>query len=429
MADITELLWQQFGIETQEHLDAMEKLLAGLDPAAVEPDQIDSMFRAFHSLKGLSAAMGMTGMEAVSHSAKSALSPVRDGTAPLAASLVDLLVRAIDALRDMQERAVADRADSPEPEDLAAGFSEISGVVKRNGGTAAAARGKAHGAAASEEDDRLAAFADLVLVTMAALVAAMSSSSPDAMRGLDDDLVRLDNMAGELSLHGFRRRVRALSRAVHRGGPDIALLRDTAVSLATLEEMTGREAGRRVLLDMVAQRGAGDAGRMCARAAALLSGEARDDDPDAAVTAFESIADQAELLDLPRSGRVARLCVDVLRRGVLSDGLRVLMIDAADAIAAALAVDPPDDVSEDRSKDLMAGLRRAAGNLIDPVLADRLEVTVGRFRSRRFPAARGGPASRGRRQRSEAAARRIRCRPGARRRVRSEIRRLDCRTR
>ena len=133
-------------------------------------------------------------------------------------------------------------------------------------------------------------------------------------------------------------------------------------------------AGRRVLLDMVAQRGAGDAGRMCARAAALLSGEARDDgNPDAAAAAFESIADQTELLDLPRSGCVARLCADVLRRGTVSDTLKVLMIDAADAVAAAIAVDLPDDLVEDRSKQLTDKLREAAGNLIDPVLVDRLE--------------------------------------------------------
>ena len=245
MADITELLWQQFGVETQEHLDALEAQLSELDPAAVDAEQIDSMFRAFHSLKGLAAAMGMTGMEALSHGAESAMAPVREGSASLTAPLVDLLVRGLDVLRGMQERAVAERADSPEPDELTAGFAAVSGDPVRAKDDKTTEGKNATGTGAPVEDERLTAFADLVLVTMRALVAAMTSSSADAMRDLDDDLVKLDGLAGELSLHGFRRRVRALSRAVHRDGPDIALLRDTAVSLATLEEMTGRDAGRR----------------------------------------------------------------------------------------------------------------------------------------------------------------------------------------
>ncbi len=375
MADITELLWQQFGVETQEHLDALEAQLADASSNATDTEQIDSMFRAFHSLKGLAAAMGMTAMETLSHSAESAMSPARDGSAALTEPLVDLLVRALDVLREMQERAVRERADSPQSSALLAEFTGIG-----DGSGAAVSQpdaDKADDATADATpvvDERLSAFADLVLPTMTALVEAMASSSPDAMRELDDDLIKLDGLAGELGLQGFRRRVRALSRAVHRDGPDIALLRDTAVSLATLEEMTGRDAGRTVLFDMVSRRGAGDAGRMCVRAASLLSGEIRDeDDPDTAAKAFEFVANQTELLNLPRSGRLAWLCADVLRRGTLSDDLKVLMIDVADGIAAALATDPPDDLDEDRSKHLVAELRRAAGNLVDPVLADRLD--------------------------------------------------------
>jgi len=374
MADITELLWQQFGVETQEHLDGLDALLNGLDPETVEADQINTMFRSFHSLKGLAAAMGMTAMEGLAHSAESALSPVRDGSRRLDPALVELLVRGVDTLRGMQERAVAERADSDRPDDLMTGFSGLAGEVGGVKTTAGEAQTGQAGRSASAEDARLAAFTDLVCVTIKGLVAAMASSSGDAMRELDDELVRLDGEAGELGLHGFRRRVRALSRAVHRGGPDVALLRDTAVSLETLEEMTGHDAGRRVLLDMVAQKGAGDAGRMCARAAGLLSGELKDEgDPDAAPAAFEAVADRSELLDLARSGRVARLCADVLRRGTLNDALRLLMIDAADAIAAALAVDPPEDLAEDRAQELTAELRKGAGNLIDPMLSDRLE--------------------------------------------------------
>ena len=373
MADITELLWQQFEVETQEHLDALEGMLGGLDAASADDETIASLFRAFHSLKGLAAAMGMAGMEVLAHAAESAMAPVREGKTALGAPLVDILVRALDALRSMQERAVADRADSTPPDDL------VPALKNTLAGSTAAEPGPDAAEPSSEKttggsaDDELAKFADRVLVTMTALVDAMVSASSDAMRALDDDLVKLDSAAGELGLHGFRRRVRGLSRAVHRDGPGVALLRDTAVSLATLEELTGRDAGRLVLLDMVAQRGAGDIGKLCARAAALFSGEARDDDPDAAALAMEAIADHTDLLELAHSGRVARLCADVLRRGAISNELKELMMDAAEAIAAPIALDPPGDLPESKADELIKALRGASDGLVDPVLGDRLQ--------------------------------------------------------
>ena len=373
MADITELLWQQFEVETQEHLDALEGMLGGIDVASVDDETIAALFRAFHSLKGLAAAMGMAGMEVLSHAAESALAPIREGEVALAAPLADLLVRALDALRTMQERAVADRADSPPPDDLVATLQQPSGGTETVEPEAAPPETATDDKADTSTDDRLADFADRVLVTMTALVDAMASTSPDAMRALDDDLVELDSVAGELGLHGFRRRVRGLSRAVHREGPGVALLRDTAVSLATLEELTGRDAGRNVLLEMVAQRGAGDIGKLCARAAALFSGEARDDDPDAPALAMEAIADHIDLLELAHSGRVARLCADVLRRGAISNELKGLMMGAAEAIAATVALEPPGDLPESKANELVAALRGATGGLVDPVLGDRLQ--------------------------------------------------------
>ncbi len=373
MADITEVLWQQFEVETQEHLDALETMLGGFDAASVDDETIASLFRAFHSLKGLAAAMGMAGMEVLAHAAESALAPVREGKAVLAAPLVGVLVRALDALRSMQERAVAERADGPAPDDLVAALQNPAAGATATEPEPDKVKATAREEAVESADDELASFADRVLATMTALVDAMASSSPDAMRALDDDLVKLDSVAGELGLHGFRRRVRGLSRAVHRDGPGVALLRDTAVSLATLEELTGRDAGRHVLLDMVAQRGAGDTGKLCARAAALFSGEARDDDPDAPALAMEAIADHTDLLELTHSGRVARLCADILRRGAIGNELKELMLDAAEAIAATVALEPPGDLPTSKADDLVKALRAATDGLVDPVLGDRLQ--------------------------------------------------------
>src|ERR687893_601007 len=49
-----EALWQEFAAESEEHLDTIERLLA----APRDRGAVDGLFRPFHSLKGMSAALG-----------------------------------------------------------------------------------------------------------------------------------------------------------------------------------------------------------------------------------------------------------------------------------------------------------------------------------------------------------------------------------
>ena len=56
MADLADILWQQFGTEVGEHLDLVERDLAA-GRARVDAEGVAGLFRAFHSIKGLAAAM------------------------------------------------------------------------------------------------------------------------------------------------------------------------------------------------------------------------------------------------------------------------------------------------------------------------------------------------------------------------------------
>ena len=49
---------QVFFEETKEHLAEMERLLLALDVAAPEPEDLDAIFRAAHSIKGGSGTFG-----------------------------------------------------------------------------------------------------------------------------------------------------------------------------------------------------------------------------------------------------------------------------------------------------------------------------------------------------------------------------------
>jgi two-component system, chemotaxis family, sensor kinase CheA len=118
MTGLAETLWQEFAVETDEHLLGLEPLLVRLGSAETEPDDVARLFRAVHSLKGLARAMALYGMEAVAHRAENLLGLVRDGGVAITESMLDGLLEAVDTLRGLRETAVAERQDAPAPAPL-----------------------------------------------------------------------------------------------------------------------------------------------------------------------------------------------------------------------------------------------------------------------------------------------------------------------
>ena len=116
--DEVDELWREFAAETQEHLEAMERLLSEHRAAGWSGEEIARLFRSFHSLKGACLVMGFDNLEALAHRAEDILSVVRDGKAELDGTLAALLLRTVDRLVDMRERAVADRRDTEPASDL-----------------------------------------------------------------------------------------------------------------------------------------------------------------------------------------------------------------------------------------------------------------------------------------------------------------------
>lgn len=112
------VLWEQFGIETAEHLENLENLLIELEYREVESEELSALFRAFHTVKGLSKSMELLAMEAVAHRSEDILGLVRDEGAPLSADTINILLEAIGILQTFRTTAVQDRADSEKPLEL-----------------------------------------------------------------------------------------------------------------------------------------------------------------------------------------------------------------------------------------------------------------------------------------------------------------------
>jgi len=111
MSDYIETLWAQFVIETEEHLELIEPVLVEAEFNAPTREDVDQLFRSFHSIKGLSKAMDLLGMEALSHRAEDILGLVRDELICVDPELADLLLSAIDALKQHLRIAESKRED------------------------------------------------------------------------------------------------------------------------------------------------------------------------------------------------------------------------------------------------------------------------------------------------------------------------------
>lgn len=98
---------QTFFDEAREGLDAMESALLKLDAGAADAELVNTIFRAAHSIKGGSATFGFQEIAAFTHVAEELLDGVRSGKQALSAAVIELLLRCVDALRDMLERTRA----------------------------------------------------------------------------------------------------------------------------------------------------------------------------------------------------------------------------------------------------------------------------------------------------------------------------------
>jgi chemotaxis protein histidine kinase CheA len=129
--DFLETIWAQYAVETEEHIESIESLLVKADAESLNAEEVSGLFRAFHSLKGLSRVMELGALESVAHRCEDLLGMVREGTAALDKNTVDLLLRSLDAIKLLCEKAVAERADGEKPMALLAELERAFKMVSQ----------------------------------------------------------------------------------------------------------------------------------------------------------------------------------------------------------------------------------------------------------------------------------------------------------
>ncbi|MEL6367282.1 MAG: chemotaxis protein CheA [Pseudomonadota bacterium] len=98
--DIDEIT-EVFIEESLEGLDIMEHGLLNLDIGAADPETMNAIFRAAHSIKGGGATFGFTEISEFAHDLETLLDEMRQGERPVTREGVDLTLQSVDCLRAM----------------------------------------------------------------------------------------------------------------------------------------------------------------------------------------------------------------------------------------------------------------------------------------------------------------------------------------
>lgn len=130
---------QTFYEESFEGLDVMESSLLTLsDGDSDDPDLLNGIFRAAHSIKGGSGTFGLTAISGFTHLVETLLDEMRNGTRPPARETVDLLLQSVDCIRELLVHCREGGDEAPEcSQDLEGRLRQL--LEQQDGGAVSAA--------------------------------------------------------------------------------------------------------------------------------------------------------------------------------------------------------------------------------------------------------------------------------------------------
>ncbi|MGV8958984.1 MAG: chemotaxis protein CheA [Stenotrophomonas sp.] len=91
--------------ESREGLDAMEAGLLALEDGQVDPEIINSVFRAAHSIKGGAGTFGFDAIASLTHVLETLLDELRAGKRALESAAIDAMLASVDVLRALLREA------------------------------------------------------------------------------------------------------------------------------------------------------------------------------------------------------------------------------------------------------------------------------------------------------------------------------------
>ncbi len=136
--------------ETKEHLQSLNDHILQLESNPDDEDTINEIFRAAHTLKGMSGTMGFTRMQRLTHNLENSFQEIRSGNMKANAKLVDVLFRGLDALEGyLDEISTNGNEGSNDNEDI---INDLNAIVdEQTKGGAGAPDPKADSSSSTKE--------------------------------------------------------------------------------------------------------------------------------------------------------------------------------------------------------------------------------------------------------------------------------------
>jgi len=132
-----------FLTESQEHLSAINHALLDLERAPDSSEPVNALFRAVHTMKGMSATMGYAAVAELAHELETLLDQLRQGIRIVTPDVIDALFTASDVLEVAVGLSVANRETEI---DVAGPIDRLRALGATDGGTSSQAATKSAGA-------------------------------------------------------------------------------------------------------------------------------------------------------------------------------------------------------------------------------------------------------------------------------------------
>ncbi|WP_404423980.1 chemotaxis protein CheA [Nibricoccus sp. IMCC34717] len=129
MAENAELL-TEFHAEALDHLQQIEAALLALDEQPDDPEALNSIFRSFHTIKGVSGFLHLTPMHVLTHEVESLLDLARNRKLMLNSVIITEILRSRDAVQQMVQQITVALEQGKLPSEVIP-VSQLMRAVKR----------------------------------------------------------------------------------------------------------------------------------------------------------------------------------------------------------------------------------------------------------------------------------------------------------
>lgn len=116
---------QLFLQEAEEQLQLLDQDIVLLEKEGPRGELLQEIFRAAHTLKGSSGAIGHTKMAKLTHAMENVLDNLRHGTAQCSTEMIDMLLKSLDGLRLLKEEVETLQDCGYDPAELAAALNAL----------------------------------------------------------------------------------------------------------------------------------------------------------------------------------------------------------------------------------------------------------------------------------------------------------------